>query len=287
MGHSKGVGRMKHQRIDEEFQFHLDQLVEMLIAEGSTRAEAELEAKRRFGDPQLHRSHCVETRRTERSRGARRERLRGMLRDVRYAVRTLMRAPGFSVVVVITLALGIGANTAIFSVVNGVLMRPMGFAEPERLAVIWETNPAAGADVTPSSVPTFLDWRNESVSFSSLTAYQWASITLQDPDESIELQGILASGNYFTTLGVTPMLGRLFQQDDEVAAVVVISHRLWRERFGADPDIVGRTLSLDSYATTVIGVMPPTHLAPSTESDLWIPTGFQAANMTNPTMRGR
>ena len=280
---------MKHDRIDEEFRFHRDQLVEMLIAEGSTRAEAEEEAKRRFGDAQLHRSNCVEARRTERSHGERRERLSWILRDVQYAVRALVRAPGFSIVVVITLALGIGANTAIFSVVNGVLMRPMGFAEPQRLAVIRETNPAAGAGVTASSVPTFLDWRNESVSFSSLAAYQWASITLQDPNESIELQGVLASGNYFTTLGVTPMLGRLFQQADEVTGtrgtVVVISHRLWRERFGGDPNVLGRTLSLDASPLTVIGVMPPTHLAPSTESDVWIPVGFQAADMTNRGLR--
>ncbi|MCZ6915710.1 MAG: ABC transporter permease [Gemmatimonadetes bacterium] len=280
---------MTRDRIEEEFSFHIEQLVELLMAEGLPRADAEREAARRFGNAQLYRSSCLAMQVPRRDRGEKRERFGAMVRDIRYAWRTLLRAPGFSIVVVITLALGIGANTAIFSVVNGVLMRPLGFAEPDRLAVVWETNPASGMGVSAASVPTFLDWRTESKSFSSLTAYQWASITLQDPHEAVELQGILASGNYFTTLGVTPMLGRLFQQDDEVAGargtVAVISHRLWRERFGGDPDIIGRTLTLDGSPLAVIGVMPPTHLAPSTASDVWIPTGFQAANVVNRGLR--
>lgn len=198
-----------------------------------------------------------------------------LLQDLRYAFRTLRKSPGFTLVAVLTLTLGIGANTAIFSVVNAVLLRPLPYEEPERLVRLYEATERITGSV---SVPNFRDWREQSQSFSRLAAYTFVDANLQGVENPERLSAMAGSANLFRTLGVEPLLGRAFLPgEDERGApdVVVLSEGLWR-RFGADPALLGQTITLNGEANTVIGVMPDEFrfLAGSTGTDLWAPLRF-------------
>ena len=275
----------KRSPIDDEFRFHLEQLTQMLLDEGMPQEDAEREALRRFGAPADYHARCAALRENSPARRKSPNFFGSLRKDLVYALRTLARAPGFTAVAVITIALGIGANTAIFSVINGVLIRPLDFAEAERIGVLWDTSPTLGVEASPTSFDMFHEWRQQGTSFSSLAAWLYASVTLEDPTESVELTGALISGTYFPILGVTPLLGRLVRADDEVpgarGSVVVISSGLWRDRFGSDPGIIGRTVTLDSQPLTIIGITSPNHGVPATEADLWIPAGFLASTTPN------
>src|SRR6266568_4602962 len=178
-----------------------------------------------------------------------------LLQDLRYGLRMLAKHPGFTTVAVMTLALGIGANTAIFSVVNGVLLRPLPFPEPDRLFSVQE---AGGNIGNPTSYPDFADWRAHNDGFSGMASYRLADFTLTGQGESMHLVGAVVSSNLLDVLEVRPFLGRGFEPQDDVEGthVVLLSNALWRERFHADPDIVGRSVALDRKSFTVIGVMP-------------------------------
>ncbi|HKW88382.1 MAG TPA: ABC transporter permease [Candidatus Acidoferrales bacterium] len=206
--------------------------------------------------------------------------LETLAQDVRYGLRMLRKSPGFTAVAVLTLALGIGANTAIFSVVNSVLLEPLPFAQSSQLVVIGETSPGTpgGFAGFPSyeSYPTFLDWQRQARSFSNMGAYQYTDMALVGRGQPTVVHGALASSGIFATLGVMPLLGRTLEPSDDVKnapRVVVIGEQLWRGQLGADPQIVGGTLLLDSEAFTVIGVMPGSFRFPDREPPVqfWVP----------------
>jgi putative ABC transport system permease protein len=200
-----------------------------------------------------------------------------LLRDVRYGIRSLTKRPGFTVVALIALALGIGANTAIFSLVNGVLLRPLPFAEPDRLVWMWG-NIRNGGNRASVSPPDFLDYRHENKTFeefaASFTMPLALNLTGSGEPERLSAAGI--TGNYFQALGAKPLLGRTFVLENEKPGndqVVMLSYALWQKRFGGDLAIVGKTIALDGQAREVIGVMPQ-HFNFPRAAGLWIPINF-------------
>src|SRR5919197_1649893 len=182
-----------------------------------------------------------------------------MINDLRYAVRGLLKKPLFAVLTVLTLALGIGANAAIFSVVNGVLLRPLPYPHPERLMMVWIYNPRQGFDKDVAPYPTFADWRGQSRSFEQLAAYFGASVSLTGVCDPAQLRGARVTPSFFPTMNVQPALGRWFTEEDAKAGherVVILEHGLWERRFGSDPAMVGRTIQLSGRSYEVIAVMP-------------------------------
>jgi putative ABC transport system permease protein len=218
-----------------------------------------------------------------------------MLHDIRYALRQLRKSPCFTFTVVLMLALGIGANTAIFSAINAVLLRPLPYFEANRIQVLWATNPQAAAMGYPELPPTFNDlteWRNLSQSFESMAACRSGDRNITDGDVTERVGGTVVTHNFFTLFGVTPMLGRGFTEEEDSPGrnqVAVISYGLWRRRYGGDPAIIGKAISLDGVKHTVVGVMPPEFQFPrgaelpagygfAPRSDVWVPFGLSAAN---------
>ncbi len=200
-----------------------------------------------------------------------------LIKDFRYGVRSLLKRPGFTFIAVLTLALGIGANTAIFSVVYAVLLRPLPFPEQDRLVVAWEKDVTADTPFVELSVAEVRDWQAQSQSFTGLaamptTVYGYGYV-LTGRGDPIQLESARVSGNYFSTLGAHAALGRVFNEsDDQVNApnIVVLSDRLWRERFHSDRNIVGQTITLNQQGFTVVGVMPANFEFPK-GVDLWKP----------------
>jgi putative ABC transport system permease protein len=266
--------------MDEEMRSHIELRTQANIEAGMNPEEARFAALRQFGWTESIKETCRD------QRGVRW--LENLVQDIRYGARQLRKNPGFTAVAVLTLALGIGANTAIFSVIHGVLVRPLGLRDADRLVAVFERSPETGVQASPTSIGTLLDWRDGAASLAEIAAYTWGSFTLEDPVESVEIQGILVTGNYFTTLGVDPLIGRLIQPEDAVpsgGSEVVISSALWRERFGADPGVLGRTLTLDGTPSTIIGVMRTGIPAPGPDVDLWIPAALTNEAYTNRGLR--
>ena len=199
-------------------------------------------------------------------------------RDVRFAVRGLLRSPAFTVIAVLTLALGIGANTAIFSVVYSVLLRPLAYADPEQLISIRAAYSATGTQDIPASQPEYHDYLHGVGSLEDLAAVYPISINLTGLGDPQRIQASVVSHNYFRLLGVAPAMGRNFTPDDDrgqIGYVVIISHDLWRKRFGGDPGVIGKTIRLDDDPMTIIGIMPPgfRHVLESGASpmEVWAP----------------
>ena len=201
------------------------------------------------------------------------------LQDLRYSMRTLWKSPGFTVIAVVALALGIGANTAIFSVVNAVLLRPLPYQSPERLVWIWETSPINEIKQEVASYPNFNDWRQQSQSFDSMCAFVGTNLILTGTDGTPErLPGAAIVGDFFSVLGVQPMLGRAFFPEENQGGAqraVILSHALWQRRFGGNRELVGQTVTLQGNPFTVVGVMPPQfqHPEPGVRQppQLWVP----------------
>jgi putative ABC transport system permease protein len=195
-----------------------------------------------------------------------------MFQDLRYGVRMLIKHPSFTVVAVLTLALGIGANITIFSVVNAVLLRPLPYPDADRLVYLWSEAPAQNIRERASTYGNVADWREQNKSFEDLAAFDPTVVTLTGAAEPEQVMSVRASANYFPLLGVAPMLGRTFTDDEEQqkVRVVVLSHGLWQRRFGASPDILGQTLEIDGLSSQVIGVMPE-HFRSGKETPIWEP----------------
>ncbi len=190
-----------------------------------------------------------------------------MIHDLRYAVRGLLKKPLFAALTVLTLALGIGANAAIFSVVNGVLLRPLPYPHPERLMMVWIYNPRQGFDKDVAPYPTFSDWRAQSRRFEHLAAYSGASVSLTGVGDPAQLRGARVTASFFPTMNVQPALGRWFTEQDATAGherVVMLEHGLWEQRFRGDRGIVGRTIQLSGRPHEVIGIMPAGSSTPMT-----------------------
>ena len=193
--------------------------------------------------------------------------------DLRFAIRTLVSRPAFTVIAVMTIALGIGANVAIFSVVNAVLWRPLPYPHPERLMMVWVDNPRQGFDKDVASYPVFLDWRTQSRSFDRLAAYFRASVSLTGAGDPVQLRGSVVTATFFPTLNVMPAFGRWFVEEEAAAGrerVVILSHGLWQSRFGSDPAIVGRPIQLNGKPYQVVGVMPAGFQYPD-DAAFWLP----------------
>ncbi|HVQ31238.1 MAG TPA: ABC transporter permease [Vicinamibacteria bacterium] len=196
-----------------------------------------------------------------------------LAQDVKLAARRLLKAPGFSLTVVALLALGIGATTSLFSVVDGILLRPLPYPEPERLVFLQETS--TGLPEMSVSYLNFLDWQRESRSFQSLAAYAERSFSLSGRGLPERTQGAIASADMFGALGARPRLGRVYTREEDragAAPVVVLSEGLWQSRFGGDPSIVGSALLVDDVPHTIVGVLPASFTFPSRAS-LWVPIG--------------
>ncbi|HYK37145.1 ABC transporter permease [Alloacidobacterium sp.] len=210
-----------------------------------------------------------------------------MLRDLRYALRQLFKSPGFALTAILTLALGVGANTAIFSVIYGLLLRTLPFHDAGRLVAILETHPQVpgGAEAT---YPDYLDWRGQQKSFEQVAAYSVVNpgtVSLVTGGESEQVHRVLASGNFFSVLGVSPLLGRLLNEQDEKAGsdhVAVLSTTAWRRYFGGEANVVGRSIDLNGTSYTVIGVLPSGATYPA-EGEVWLPLSL----LDQPTQASR
>ena len=201
-----------------------------------------------------------------------------LVQDLRYGLRMLVRNPGFAVVAIVTMALGIGANTALFSVVNGVLLKSLPFKDPDRVILVLETNPKLPPPGANCSTLNYRDWKEQNHSFEILSARQPFVGNLTNSDRPEKLQGEKVTWDYFPTLGVSPIAGRLFTQDEDKpggAQVVLLSEGLWRRRFGGDSAIVGQTIPMNGQNATVIGVMPNDY-RPNIE--FWMPLAISYEN---------
>jgi len=202
-----------------------------------------------------------------------------LLHDLRYGARILLKQPGFTFVALITLALGIGANTAIFSLVNSILLRPLPYREPDRLVRMLQASPKLGLSSWGVSQAGFAAYRDQNRSFESLAIFNTGGVNLTGDGEPERLSVTSVTADFFKVLGINPVLGRTFQEGEDTQgknAVCVISHGMWQRRFGGDRNIVGRTLSLNQTPTEIIGVMPADFRFPRAEVDLWIPLAFNA-----------
>jgi predicted permease len=204
--------------------------------------------------------------------------MESLRQDLRYAIRTWLRSPFFTGIAILAMALGIGANTAIFSVVNTILLRPLPYPNAERLVRIWETEAElAKAPITPAD---FLDWRQQSQSFEQLAAFRSQSFNVTGGQEPERIRGARVSANFFLLLGVQPALGRSFTEDEDQPGhnqLLVLSDELWRRRFGADPHIIGTTLLVNDRSYTVIGITPRGATFPTKQAEMWTPNAFSDA----------
>ncbi|HET9529866.1 MAG TPA: ABC transporter permease, partial [Blastocatellia bacterium] len=199
-----------------------------------------------------------------------------LVKDLRYGLRVLARNPGFTAVAVLMLGLGIGANSAIFSIVNAMLIKPLPYSEPDRIVWVYETAFRQGFDEISTSFPDFVDWRDQNQVFEHMAAYGERSFNVSDGDEPERVEGAVISAALFSVLGVQPALGRAFLAEEDrpdADAVVILTHGLWQRRFGADPGVIGRALTVDGKSHTVVGVMPPNFNFPDL-SDMYVPLGY-------------
>jgi putative ABC transport system permease protein len=266
--------------MDEEIALHLEMRAEQLAREGRSPEEARREAQRRFGSMEDARRELFRAAREREHRVHLREGWTDLRQDLGYALRAMLKAPGFTAAVVLTLALGIGASSTMFSVVDAVLLRPFGFADPERLAVPAEFTPEGDRNPAASGW-NFQEWRRQSRSFQSLAAYVDRERILTGAGEAEELNTRVTTGNFFAVLGQRPLLGRTYTEAEETERVAVLSHGLWQRRFGGDPAIVGRTLRMNDLDVRVVGVMGPDVASLGERPDLWAPMRL------TPEMRGR
>lgn len=209
--------------------------------------------------------------------------------DVQFGMRQLRRNPGFTAAAVIVLGLGIGANTAIFSVVNGVLLRALPLPHSERLVRMWHSDADHPGWTGPASYPNLIDWRRQSTAFTGIAAYLGGSYNLKGASSPARVAGVSVSANFFQVLGVEPRLGRGFTPQEEQpgrSQVAVISESLWRGQFGSSPNIIGQTISLNERPYTVIGVAPADFPFPYAGTDIWVPFELSAATMPCYTVRG-
>ena len=277
--HALFAQRRIAREIDDELRFHIEMRTRDNLAAGMAPDQAERAARRSFGNLTSVReeSHAI------RGGGA----LERAVWDLRRSARALARRPGFTLAATVTLALGIAATTVVFSAESAVLLRPLPYADPDRLVAVWE--PIAGSpEARAASAGDFTDWRAQRESFAGVAAsFQW-SFSLTGAEVAERLSGQLVIGDLFGVLGVLPELGRPLGAADEAPdapAVAVIADRLWRRRFAADPDIAGKQITLNGSRATIVGVMPPGFDYPDADTELWLPAGFKPEQLRD--RRGR
>src|ERR1041385_554903 len=262
--------------LEEELRSHLEMRAEDSISAGMSKEEAELDARRRFGNQALL---MEETRRTHLLVW-----LETVFQDLRYGLRLLRKSPGFAAVALATIALGIGANTAVFSVINTVLLRSFPFSEPERVMRLYEQRPRESLLNNVVSPADYLDWQAQTSVYENVAAYVPASFPLTDGDMPEAVFGIAATANYFRTLKAEPLLGRTFLPGEDQAGsndVAILSHALWVRRYSAAKDIVGRKTLIEGKPVLVIGVMPAAFTLPDKIFQIWTPLPFTAEDRAN------
>ena len=210
--------------------------------------------------------------------------MESFLNDIRYGIRGLLKRPGFTAISVITLALGIGANTAIFSVVNAVLLKPLQLREPERLVMVWEDAAFVGFPRNTPAPANYVDWKTQNHSFEDMAASATASFNLTGDGEPERVSAYSVTANFLPLLGVQPLLGRVFVPDEDrpgANKVTVLSYQLWQSRYGGDRQIINRNIQLDGEKYTVVGVMPAGFQFLDNEVRLWVPLRLEPADLTN------
>src|SRR5215204_3164024 len=198
--------------------------------------------------------------------------------DIRYGLRSLMKRPGATAIALVTLALGIGMNTAIFSAVDSILLRPLPFKDPERIVSVWEQSPSLGIQQNQAAPANFFDLRNQNQVFEALGAYGPLDINLTGAGDPERLDGQLVSANVFSILGVAPAVGRTFLANEDQPGqenVVVLSDAIWQRRFNRDPSILNQNITLNGESFTVVGVMPRGFFFPLHETELWVPWAME------------
>jgi putative ABC transport system permease protein len=252
--------------MDQELRFHLEREIEENLRRGMSRDEARTAALRSFGGVERIKEECRDVNRLRW--------LETLWQDLRYGLRILRRNPGFTLLAVFTLALGIGANTAIFSVIYGVLLRPLPYQDGNQLVVIRQQAPLAGINNLNFSVKEITDYREQSQTLASMIEHHSMSFTLLGGAEPERIQTGVVSANFFEMMGVQPLLGRNFLPGDEAhgaEAVLMLSYPYWQRSHGGDPNIVGKVFAMNNRPHTVIGVLPPIPQYPN-ENDVYMPT---------------
>src|SRR4051794_25405054 len=264
------------QELSDELAYALDALVEKKITQGLSEVEARRQAAIELGGVEQLKEKIREAKAGYY--------IEGVGRDLRYAGRMFFKNPGFTAVAIIALALGIGANTAIFSLVNGVLLRPLPFPDAARIIYLEGKNPAAGITESNISFLDFTDWSQQTDLFASTAAYWIGGVNLgADGAEPERVPRAGVTIGFFSVLGVQPVLGRAFVAEDDRPAssqgrgvVAIISHGLWKRRFGSDPAIIGQQVQMSARSLTVIGVMPPGFEYPE-QTQIWVPGSINLA----------
>ena len=250
--------------LDDELRFHVEQHVEKLMQSGIPETEARRQACLLFGSREQIKEECHEARGTHL--------LETLWQDIHYSARILRKSPGFALTVILTLALGIGATTSMFSVVQGVMLAPLPYPDPDRLVLIWQSNPHAPH--VSMSILDYRDWQRSAHSFDAMAGVRWEQFNLSNPGIPEHLSGYEVTPGFFAMLGVHPVLGREFSTDEDRPGspqVAMISDREWKSRFGQRKDVLGKALTLDAVSYTIVGVLPPFRLA--TDVDVFIPLG--------------
>jgi len=267
------AGLFHKERRDREFSAELDSHLQLHIEDNLRRGMNPAEARRQA---------LITLGGIEAAKEAHRDRrglpfVEAFAQDIRFALRMLRKNPGFIAVVVLTLALGIGANTAVFSVVDAVLLRPLPFADPDRLMMVWEDASFMGFPQNTPAPANFVDWKKQNHVFADMAALADRTVNLTGDGEPEMQEGEAATWNVFSLLGVRPALGRTFLPEEDRPdgpKVVLLGHGLWKRRFGAGPDVVGREILINGEKHTVVGVMPPGFHFPFPYTDIWVPLGF-------------
>jgi putative ABC transport system permease protein len=262
-----------------ELQAYVDIETDENIARGMTPEQARYAARRKLGNPtqireEIYRMNSLTF-------------IESLWQDVRCGARMLRKNAGFAMVAVLTLALGIGANTAIFSVIHAVLLNPLPYDDPERIVLLLESNPGRGFPQFSVSPPNYTDWKKDSTSFEHMASIDRGDFNYTGGPEPERLSGARVASSFFAVMGATPAMGRTFLPDDDVvgkASVVVLSYGLWARHFGSDPQILGKSMTLDGQSYRVVGVMQNGFQFPR-GVDLWLPSEFDA-DALSPGARG-
>jgi putative ABC transport system permease protein len=262
--------------LDQELRFHLERQIAENVAAGMTPEEARGRATREFGGVEQMKEQCRDERRVNL--------IETLLQDIRYGARTLRKNPGFTFFAVVVLALGIAANTAIFSIADTVLLRPLPYRDAGQLVMVWEDSAAYGFPRDTPAPGNFSDWKSRNEVFEDMAASSDGTFNLTGDGNPQEILGRYVTANLFSVLGTGVTLGRDFRAEDGIpgtARVAILSHRLWQQRFGGDPQIVGKEMHLNYEKYNVIGVMQRGFQFPDRETELWVPAQFTKEQLAN------
>jgi predicted permease len=265
--------------VDEELQFHIDSRADALRQAGASPDEARATALREFGDLEDARQYIRRVDTDIEHQRRRRDYMTELRQDIAFGLRTLRRAPTFTLTAILTIALGVGANTAIFSVVHGIVFKPLPFPQPDQLVRVWSANPGANSRQASVSAVDLDDWRAQRTQFTDIGGWWYSDggsgIDLTGSGDPQRLSAAFISPGFFPTLGVRPLVGRLPREDEMVRGgddrVVVLAHGFWQRRFGSDSSVIDSTITLGGQPYRVVGVMPPAMRFPSDRVEAWIP----------------